>query len=454
MNELVVLLSRIQFAFTVGFHFLMVPLTIGLILFVAIFELLHVKTGKDMYRQQANFWGNLFAINFVFGVVTGITMEIQFGTNWAEYSKFMGDIFGSPLAIEALTAFFLESTFAGIWIFYRHKISPGFRAVTAVLILIGTHISAIWIITANGFMQNPVGYSLAADGSKVVLESFRELSLNPYALFMLLHTITACYLLGAFFMIAVSGYHLLRKSHVDFFSTSVRFAMPVLLIVALLQPAVGHFYGQYVGRVQPAKAAAFELVWETQSELPLYLVQIPLPAEERNIDLFPIPWLGSIMYGNTPSFEVVGIKDATSEWTTEMQDRFKAILPLVHFSFRGMTGLGLVFILLAAWGMFLLWRKRYEQCRLINRTFLWLLVTPWVAIMLGWIVAEVGRQPWAVYGLMLTADAVSSNVTVAQVLFSLISIFVFYAVLLVILCYLVIKFVKRGPIADPFNNRG
>ncbi len=454
MNELVVLLSRIQFAFTVGFHFIMVPLTIGLILFVAIFELLHLKTGQDRYRDQANFWGNLFAVNFVFGVVTGITMEIQFGTNWAEYSKFMGDIFGSPLAIEALTAFFLESTFAGIWIFYRHKISPGFRALTAILILVGVHISAIWIITANGFMQHPVGYAMAEDGSKVLLESFRALSLNPYALFMLLHTITASYLLGAFFIVAVSGYHLLRKTHVDFFMTAVRFAMPVLLIVALLQPMVGHFYGQYVGRVQPAKAAAFELVWETQSELPLYLIQIPLPSEERNIDLLPIPWLGSMMYGNVPSYEVTGIKDAISEWTPEMQDRFKAILPLVHFSFRGMTGLGLVFIAMAAWGMFLLWRRRYEQCRLINRLFLWLVLTPWVAIMLGWIVTEVGRQPWAVYGLMLTADAVSANVTVAQVLFSLISIFVFYAVMLVVVCYLIIKFIKKGPIADPFNNRG
>lgn len=454
MNELVVLLSRIQFAFTVGFHFIMVPLTIGLILFVAIFELLHLKTGQERYRDQANFWGNLFAINFVFGVVTGITMEIQFGTNWAEYSKFMGDIFGSPLAIEALTAFFLESTFAGIWIFYRHKISPGFRALTAILILVGVHISAVWIITANGFMQHPVGYAMAEDGSKVVLESFRALSLNPYALFMLLHTITASYLLGAFFMVAVSGYHLLRKTHVEFFSTAVRFAMPVLLAVALLQPIVGHFYGQYVGRVQPAKAAAFELVWETQSDLPLYLLQIPLPSEERNIDLLPIPGLGSMMYGNVPSYEVTGIKDAISEWTPEMQDRFKAILPLVHFSFRGMTGLGLVFIAMAAWGMFLLWRGRYEQCRLINRLFLWLVVTPWVAIMLGWIVTEVGRQPWAVYGLMLTADAVSANVTVAQVLFSLISIFVFYAVMLVVVCYLIIKFIKKGPIADPFNNRG
>ncbi len=454
MNELVVLLSRIQFAFTVGFHFLIVPLTIGLILFVVLFEILYLRTGRELYRRQANFWGNIFAINFVAGVVTGITMEIQFGTNWAEYSKFMGDIFGSPLAIEALTAFFLESTFAGIWIFYRHKISRRFRAVTAMLILIGVHISAIWIITANGFMQHPVGYTMAEDGSKVVLSSFLALSLNPHALFMLVHTITASYLLGAFFMVAVSGYHLLRKSHVEFFSAAARFAMPVLFAVSLMQPVIGHFYGQYVAGVQPAKAATFEMTWETQREAPLHLIQIPLPSQERNIDLLPIPWLGSIMHGNHPSAEVTGIKDATRDWTPAMVEDFKAVAPLVHYSFRIMVGLGVVFILLSGWGVYLLQRGRYAENRTINRLFLWLVATPWVATILGWVVAEVGRQPWAVYGLMLSRDAVSKNVTAAQVIFSLGSVVVFYAVLLAVEYYLMAKFIKRGPIENPFENRG
>ena len=178
MNALAVTLSRLQFAFTIGFHFLMVPLSIGLIFITVIFEVMHWRTGNKKYLKQANFWGNLFAINFIVGIVTGITMEIQFGTNWAEYSKFMGDIFGSPLALEALLAFFLESTFAGIWIFYRHKISAKFRAITAIMIMIGTQISGIWIITANGFMQNPVGYELAADGSKVLLTDFVALVTN------------------------------------------------------------------------------------------------------------------------------------------------------------------------------------------------------------------------------------------------------------------------------------
>lgn len=454
MDSLAVLLSRLQFAFTAGFHFLMVPLTIGLILFVVIFEIMHLRTGKDIYRQLANFWGNLFAINFVVGIVTGITMEIQFGTNWAEYSKFMGDIFGSPLAFEALMAFFLESTFAGIWIFYRHKISKRFRAVTAILILVGTHISAIWIIAANGFMQNPVGYEMAADGSKVLLTDFMAVALNPYANYMLIHTITASYLLGAFFMLAVSGYHLLRNNQVGFYKESVRFALPVLLIVALAQPLIGHFYGQYVGKIQPAKAAAFEMIWETESKVPLYLVQIPQPEKEKNIEFLPIPFVGSIMYTNNPFGEVTGIKEATKDWTPEMVQDYKDILPMTHYSFRIMVGLGGIFILMAMWGLYLYRKDKYIENQWINKLFLWLVATPWIAITLGWIVAEVGRQPWIVQGLMLTKDAVSTNVSAAQVGFSLATLIVFYAVLFVVEFYLVIKFVKLGPIENPFRNRG
>lgn len=454
MGTLPVLLSRIQFAFTAGFHFLMVPLTIGLILFVVIFELRYLKTGKAFYRDHANFWGNLFAINFVVGIVTGITMEIQFGTNWAEYSKFMGDIFGSPLAFEALMAFFLESTFAGIWIFYRHKISDKFRAVTAILVLIGVHISAIWIIAANGFMQNPVGYQLAADGSKVILTDFMAVVLNPYALYMLIHTITSAYLLGAFFVLGISAYHILKKNHVDFYKGISKIALTVLLITALAQPAIGHFYGQYVGKIQPAKAAAFELNWETESSVPLYLIQIPKPEEERNFEVLPIPYLGSFLHTNTFNGTVTGIKDATKEWTPQMVEDYKSILPLTHYSFRIMVGLGGLFILMALYGFFLLKKDRFAENTLIQKLFLWLLPTPWIAITLGWIIAEVGRQPWIVQGLMLTRNAVSTNVTAAQVGFSIGTILIFYALLFTVEIFMLIKFIKKGPISDPFRNRG
>lgn len=454
MNELAVTLSRIQFAFTVGFHFLLVPLSIGLILFTVIFEIMHLRTGDEKYKKQANFWGNLFAITFIVGIVTGITMEIQFGTNWAEYSKFMGDIFGSPLAFEALMAFFLESTFAGIWIFYRHKISAKFRAVTAIMIFIGTHISAIWIITANGFMQNPVGYSLSADGSKVLLDNFVELALNPYALYMLIHTMTSAYLLGAFFVLAVSGYHLLKKQHVEFYTQAVKVGIVVLLISSFSQPMIGHFYGQFVAEVQPAKAAAFEMVWETEDTVPMYLIQIPGKSQEESFNALPIPFVGSIMYTNSPTGQIIGIEEATADWTDEMYEDFTDILPMTHISFRIMVGLGMMFVLLGLLGLFLLWKNKYVENKWINRAFLWLVPTPWIAITLGWVVAEVGRQPWIVNGLMLTKDAVSKNVPAAQVAFSIATLVIFYSLLFFVEFYMLTKFVKKGPLDDPFKNRG
>lgn len=454
MDTLAVTLSRIQFAFTAGFHFFLVPLSIGLILFTVIFEYKYYKTRDDLFRKQANFWGNLFAITFIVGIVTGITMEIQFGTNWAEYSKFMGDIFGSPLAFEALMAFFLESTFAGIWIFYRHKISPKFRLITATLIMTGTLISAIWIITANGFMQNPVGYSLTADGSKVVLEDFLALTLNPYALYMLVHTVSSAFLLGSFFVLGVSAYHILKKQHVEFYKKSVQVGLVALMVTALMQPMVGHFYGQYIADVQPAKAASFEMVWETEDTVPMYLIQIPGKSKEESFNALPIPFVGSIMYTNSPTGEIVGIEEATEGWTDQMYEDFVDILPMTHISFRIMAGLGVMFILLAMLGLYLQWKGKYTENKWINRAFLWLLPTPWIAITCGWIVAEVGRQPWIVNGLMLTKDAVSTNVPAAQVAFSIGTLFVFYTVLFFIEFYMLSKFIKKGPLDDPFRNRG
>jgi len=454
MNALAVTLSRIQFAFTIGFHFLMVPLSIGLILFTVIFEVMHLRTGDKKYMKQANFWGNLFAINFIVGIVTGITMEIQFGTNWAEYSKFMGDIFGSPLAFEALMAFFLESTFAGIWIFYRHKISAKFRTITVIMIMIGTQISGIWIITANGFMQNPVGYEMAADGSKVLLKDFLVLATNPYAIYMFIHTITSAFLLAAFFVLAVSGYHILKKQYIEFYKVSVKIGLIVLLITSFAQPMIGHFYGQYVGEIQPAKAAAFEVVWETEKSVPMYIVQIPGRDKESSVNLMPIPYVGSIMFTNDPNGEVIGIDEATADWTPEMYEDFLDILPLTHYSFRIMVGLGMIFVLLALIGAYLLWKDQYTENKWINRAFLYLVPTPWIAILLGWVVAEVGRQPFIVNGLMLTKDAVSQNVPAAQVAFSIGTLVVFYGILFLVEFYLLVKFAKKGPIDDPFRNRG
>lgn len=230
--------------------------------------------------------------------------------------------------------------------------------------------------------------------------------------------------------------------------------MIVLLVTSLSQPMIGHFYGQYVGEVQPAKAAAFEVIWETEDTIPMYLLQFPGKDKESSVNLLPVPYVGSIMYTNSPTGEVMGIEEATAQWTDSMYEDYIDILPLTHYSFRVMVGLGMMFVLLALVGLFLFWKDKYTSNKWINRAFLWLIPTPWIAILLGWTVAEVGRQPWIVNGLMLTKDAVSKNVPAAQVGFSLITLVVFYGVLFVVEFYMLTKFIKLGPIDDPFRNRG
>ncbi len=262
----ILLLSRLQFAITVIYHFLFVPLTIGLVILVAIMETKYAKTLDPMYDRMGRFWGKLFAINFVLGIVTGITMEFQFGTNWSEYSKYMGDIFGSPLAIEALVAFFLESTFIGIWLFGKDRLSPKMRAFAIWMVALGTNISAVWIITANGFMQNPVGYVLR--NGRVELENFGAVLTNPYVWHMFFHTVIACYIVGSFFVMGISAYHLLRKNEVDFFKKSFKYGLIMALVATTLTPFIGHKNGTYVTSVQPAKGAAMEAIWETEQGAP------------------------------------------------------------------------------------------------------------------------------------------------------------------------------------------
>jgi cytochrome d ubiquinol oxidase subunit I len=431
----VLLLSRIQFAVTVFYHFLFVPLTIGLVVLVAFMETKYARTLNPLYRQMADFWGKLFTINFVMGVVTGITMEFQFGTNWSEYSKYMGDIFGSPLAIEALLAFFLESTFIGIWIFGRDKISPKLRAFSMWMVALGTNISALWIITANGFMQNPVGYVIR--NNRVELENFWEVLTNPYAWHMFFHTVVSCYIVGSFFVMAISAYHLLRKNEVPFFKKSFKFALALGIFGATLTPFIGHQSGVFASKMQPAKGAALEAVWETQSEMPFHIIQIPDPENERNaFEALSIPKLGSFFYTNTFDGKVTGLKDIPKE------DRPN--VALTFYSFRLMVALGVFFMITTWYGFYLYKKNKLVESPRFLKMVLWSVLLPYIAINAGWMVAEVGRQPWTVYGLMRTAEAVSP-ITVPEVLFSMISLVAFYTVLLVADVYLIVKYAKKGP---------
>ncbi|MGJ7920315.1 cytochrome ubiquinol oxidase subunit I [Neobacillus sp. LXY-4] len=434
MSE-VLLLSRIQFAITVLYHFLFVPLTIGLVILVAVMETRYAKTLNPMYRRMADFWGKLFTINFVLGIVTGITMEFQFGTNWAEYSKYMGDIFGSPLAIEALVAFFLESTFIGIWIFGKDKISPKLRAASMWMVALGTNISALWIITANGFMQNPVGYVIR--NGRAELNDFTALITNPYAWHMFTHTVVGSYIVGSFFVMAISAYHLLRKNEVPFFKKSFKFALIMAVIATTATPLLGHESGTYAAEVQPAKAAAFEAVWESEKGAPFHLIQIPDPANETNkVELISIPKIGSFMYTNSFDGEITGLKDIPADERPNVS--------LVFYSFRLMVALGIYFMIITWIGAYLFKKGKLENSKRYLKIMFYSMLLPYVAINAGWTVAEVGRQPWVVYGLMKTEEAVSP-IALSQVIFSIGGLVLFYTILIIADVYLLKKYAKKGP---------
>ncbi|BAD39627.1 cytochrome ubiquinol oxidase subunit I [Symbiobacterium thermophilum] len=431
----VTMLSRIQFALTVGFHFVFVPLSIGLIIFTCIMETLYVRTGDPKYKTLTKFWGRLFTINFLLGVVTGVAMEFQFGTNWSRYSEFMGDIFGSPLAVEALMAFFLESTMLGVWIFGWNKLSKKMHLLAGWLIALGTHLSAVWIIVANGFMQNPVGYVLRNNRAELV--NFWDVLFNPYAWYTYVHTLFACYAVGAFFVLAVSAYHLLRKRNVELMQICVKYGTVFAIIATLGNAVTGHYNGRNVALRQPVKLAAMEAQWETERGAGFSLIVVPDEKNERNaVQAITIPGLTSwLSYGSTDA-EVLGLKDVPEE--------LRPPVALTFWSFRLMVGLGILMLALAiaAW-----WHHRkgtLPDRPLLLRFLLWSIPLPYIATNLGWMTAEVGRQPWTVYGLITTADSVSP-VAPADVAISLGLVVVFYAILVGLDAYLLVRYAKAGP---------
>lgn len=428
------LLSRLQFAAATFFHFLFVPLTLGLSLLVAVMETKWVRTRDETYLRMTKFWGKLFLINFAIGVVTGITLEFQFGTNWSRYSAYVGDIFGSLLAIEATAAFFLESTFVAVWVFGWKKLSPRFHATVAWLIFFGANLSAIWILLANGWMQHPVGYVIR--NGRAELADFMAVITNSFGWQQFLHTVSGAYLLGAMFVMGISAWHLLRKSNTDFFLRSFRLALPLGLASALFVAGQGHFHGNEVAAVQPAKLAAMESHWETTDHAPMHLLVLPDPENERNsIELFKLPSMLSILAFNDPAATVKGLKDFPKEDRPPVQ--------LTFWSFRVMVGLGTLFIALMAWAW--LKRKDIENQKLLLWAMLLAIPLPYLALQAGWAVAEVGRQPWIVYGVMRTADSVSPAISAGQVWFSLGTIIAMYTLLGIAGFWLIVHFAKKGP---------
>lgn len=435
----VLMLSRLQFAMATMFHFIFVPLTLGLSILVAIMETMYVRTKKDIYLRMTKFWGKLFVINFVLGVVTGLTLEFQFGTNWSRYSEYVGDIFGSLLAIEATVAFFLESTFLAAWIFGWKKLSPKMHAASIWIVAIASNISAVWIILANGWMQNPVGYVIR--NGRAELASFTEVITNPFAWGQFFHNSFGSFVVAGFFVMGISAYHLLKKNEVEFFNKSFKMGMITALIFSVLVAAQGHNHAQDVAVKQPEKLAAMEALWDTaENGAPMYLLLMPDEKNETNkVEFLGIPGALSFLAFNSFDAPVKGLK----EWPKE--DR--PPVTLTFLSFRLMVGLGTLFPLLCIWG----WmnRKKLTENKLYLRIMLLSIPLPYIAMWAGWAVAEVGRQPWIVYGMMRTSDAVSPIVT-GQVAFSFIALTTLYTLLGVAEIYLLTKFARKGP--EPLNS--
>ncbi len=431
----VVLLSRIQFAVAVFFHFIFVPLTLGLSLLIAIMETAYVKTGNEEWKRMAKYWGKLFIINFTLGVVTGITLEFQFGTNWSRYSEFVGDIFGALLAFEATLAFFLESTFIAVWHFGWNKVSAKVHAVAIWLVAIASNLSAVWIILANGFMQNPVGYHI--NNGRAELTDFGAVLSNPYAWGIFFHNMVAAFMLAGFFMLGISAWHLLRNSHTDFFRRSFKLAAPFTLVMVLLVAVFGHHEGVKVAKYQPAKFAAMESHWETETNAPIYLLAIPDEENKENlIEAFPLPGFLSFLAEGDFNAEVKGLNSFPEGDTPPVL--------LTFLSFRIMVGLGGLFIILAF--IAFIKRNEIEKYPLFAKLLIYNIPLPYFAIAFGWMVAEVGRQPWIVYNLMRTADAVSP-VPGSSVAISLAAFIGVYSLLGLLDIYLIAKYAKKGPLA-------
>ena len=430
-------LSRLQFAAATFFHFLFVPLTLGLSILIAIMETIYVRTGDEDYKRMAKFWGKLFLINFAIGVVTGITLEFQFGTNWSRYSRYVGDIFGSLLAIEATVAFFLESTFIAVWAFGWNKLSPKAHAVTIWLVAGASSLSAVWILIANAWMQHPVGYVIR--NGRAELTDFLAVVTQSAAVHQFLHTVSGAYILAGFFVMGVSAYHLLRKQNTVFFSKSFRLALVFALIFAIVEVVQGHANGAKVAAIQPAKLAAMESLWETKKSAPQYLFAIPDEKNERNLVEFgAIPGALSMLAYHDTEATVKGLKD--------FPETNGPPLPFPSSLSGSWWGLVSSFLALTSYGWFK--RNDLENNPGFLKVMLFAIPLPYIANEAGWMLAEVGRQPWVVYGVMKTCAAVSP-ISVPQVMTSLVAFILVYSLLGAAAFYLMARHARKGP--EPYQ---
>jgi len=495
-------LSRLQFAVTALYHFIFVPLTLGLSVLLGIMETVYVMTGRQIWRDLTKFWGILFGINFAMGVATGITMEFQFGTNWAYYSQYVGDVFGAPLALEGLMAFFLEATFVGLFFFAWDRLSKVQHLIATWLLAIGTNLSALWILIANGWMQYPVGARFNADTMRMEVADFMAVLFNPVAQAKFVHTVSAGYVTGSIFVLAISAWYLLKGRHVEFAKRSMTVAASFGLASALSVVVLGDESGYTAGENQKMKIAAIEAMWQTEpAPASFTLFGLPDLATHTTEYEIKVPWMLGLVATRSTDRPVPGIGELVGQANARIRDgliAYRALaaikrdphdpalrstlqahvdnlgyalllkrlrpdienatpdpieaaanstipdVPVLFWSFRVMVGLGFFFIALFAVSFWLSARRRLDQ----YRPYLWVaflsLPLPWIAAELGWIVAEYGRQPWVIVGVLPTALGVSST-TVGNVTFSLLGFALFYSALLVVDLYLLRKYIRLGP---------
>ncbi|MDN3445064.1 cytochrome ubiquinol oxidase subunit I [Microbacterium sp. APC 3901] len=445
-------LSRWQFGLTTVYHYLFVPLTIGMALVAAIFQTAWVRTGKVQYLHLTRFFGKIFLINFAMGVVTGIVQEFQFGMNWSDYSRFVGDVFGAPLAFEGLLAFFFEATFIGLWIFGWDKLPQKLHLATIWCVSIGSILSAYFIIAANAFMQNPVGYVFNPETNRAELTDFWALLTNPVALAAFPHTIFGALMFAAGVVISVSAWHLARGQHFDTMRISLKFGLWAMIVSTAGVVLTGDQLGLAMYAAQPMKMAAAEATFDTVCGYDASFSLFTLGTPDGSSELFSIrvPYLLSLLSTHTLDSCVHGINDLNAEYATTFADtgltEFAPILWVTYWAFRWMIGLGMAAALVAVVGLWVT-RKgaKNPPAPWMWKLAIWSFPLALVANIMGWVFTEMGRQPWIVFGLMTTQDGVSPGVSGVEVLISLIAFTAIYAALAVVEIRLIIRAAQKGP---------
>lgn len=440
------ILARIQFAFTIAFHYIYPPLSIGLGLIMVIMESLWIRTKDQKYHILAKFWTRIFALTFGIGVVTGIVMEFEFGTNWATYSRYVGDIFGSALAAEGIFAFALESGFLGILLFGWNRVKPWVHLVATIGVFLGSMFSAVWIVVANSWQQTPAGYHIVGEGmnARAEIVDFWAMVFNPSSVDRLTHTWFAAFLAGAFLVLSVHAYYLIKGRYVEISKIAFKIALPVATIFSLAQLVTGHSSANVVAEYQPAKLAAMEGHYEESAPADLYLFGW-VNDKTQEVTGLKIPGGLSFLVNQDFDTPVTGLNAFPKE---DRPGQVNAVFQVYHI----MIAIGMFFIALTLYASFLWWRgKLFEKIWLLQ-IFVFSVILAQIGNQVGWFAAEMGRQPWVVYGHLRTSEAFSRAVTANQIIFSLIMFVVIYALLLFLFLYLLNKKIRNGPYDEDKND--